>query len=115
VGRCGVGLGPAGFLGAFPGAFVLDVADGQPQQLDHRVVVGEMAPVLDDLPQLIVQRLAAVGGVDDLADLGRELQERDEPLPRVPPDPDRRRIPLPPDRALEDVQLAAAASTVAAV
>ena len=47
----------AGLFGAFSGAFVLDVADRQPQQLDHRVVVGEVAAVLDDLPQLVVQRL----------------------------------------------------------
>jgi hypothetical protein len=54
-------FGEPGFLGAFPGSFVLDVANGQPQQLDHRVVVGEVAAVLDDLPQLVVQRLDAVG------------------------------------------------------
>jgi hypothetical protein len=39
-----------------------------------------MAPILDDLPQLIVQRFDAVGGVDDLPHRRRELQERDEPL-----------------------------------
>jgi hypothetical protein len=41
--------------GAGPGALVLDVADSQPQQLDDGVVAGEVAAVLDDLPQLVVQ------------------------------------------------------------
>ena len=36
----------AGFFGAVAGAFVFDAADGQPQQFDHRVVVGEVAAVL---------------------------------------------------------------------
>src|SRR5690349_11788527 len=44
-------------LGPLPGAFVLDVADGQPQQLDRSVVVGEVAPILGDLPELVVQGL----------------------------------------------------------
>jgi hypothetical protein len=69
------------------GSFVLDVADRQPQQLDHGVVVREMPTVLDDLPQLIVQALDRVRGVDDLPDRPRERQERDEPLPRVLPRP----------------------------
>jgi hypothetical protein len=47
------------------GPLVLDGADGQPQQFDHRVVVGEVATVFDDLAELIVQRLDAVGGIDD--------------------------------------------------
>jgi len=38
------GLGLASFLGAFAGSLVLDVADRQPQQLDHRVVAGEVWP-----------------------------------------------------------------------
>jgi hypothetical protein len=46
-------------LRSLAGAFVLDVADGQPQQLDRRVVGGEVPPILDDLPELIVQRLDA--------------------------------------------------------
>ena len=51
VARCGAGLslGFAGLLGSGAGPLVLDVADRQPQQLDHGVVVGEMAAVLDDL------------------------------------------------------------------
>src|SRR3546814_15485178 len=41
------------------------------------------------LPELVVQRLAGVGGVDGAAQLGRERQERGEPLPRGVPGRDR--------------------------
>ena len=68
----------------------LDVADRQPQQLDDRVVVGEVTTVLDDLAELVVQRLDRVRGVDDLPEIGSELQERDEPFPRGHPGRDRR-------------------------
>ena len=85
-------FGLAFLFGSFPGAFVLDVADGQPEQFDHGVVVGEVSAVLDDLSQLVVQRLDRVGRVDDPAQLGREGQERDEPFPGVTPGRDRGRI-----------------------
>src|SRR3954452_10779238 len=49
-------------------------------EFDSGVVVREVAPVLDDLAELIVQRLHTVGGVDDPAQRRRELQKRDEPL-----------------------------------
>jgi hypothetical protein len=53
----GLALVPgAAFLGG-AGALVLDIADGQPQQLDDGVVAGEVAAVLDDLAELVVQRL----------------------------------------------------------
>ena len=61
----------SGFLGALSGSFVLDVADREPKKLDRGVVRGEVAAVLDDFSELVVQRLDRVGGVDDLADLGR--------------------------------------------
>src|SRR5699024_1691681 len=89
-------LGEAGFLGSFAGAFVLDVADRQPQQFGRGGVVGEVAAVLDDLAQLVVQRLDAVGGVDDLAQRWPERQERGEPVPRVLPGGDRGRVLLAP-------------------
>jgi hypothetical protein len=41
--------GKTGFMSAVAGPLVLDAADGQPEQFDHRVVVGEVAAVLDDL------------------------------------------------------------------
>ena len=44
-----------------------------------------MAAVLDDLAQLVVQRLDRVGRVDDLAQRGPERQERGEPVPGVLP------------------------------
>src|SRR3954464_11159354 len=72
----GLVLGQAGFLGAFPGAFVLDVAADQPQEFDHGVVVREVAPVLDDLAELIVQPLHTVGGVDDPAPWSGEVPRR---------------------------------------
>ena len=57
------------------------VADRQPQQLDHRLIGGEVAAVLGDLAQLVVQRLDAVGGVDDTPEHRREVQEGSESLP----------------------------------
>ena len=48
------------FLEPVSGSLVLDVADRQPEQLDDRIIGGEVATVLDDLPQLVVQRLAFV-------------------------------------------------------
>ena len=60
----GGGFAGAAGLAFFPfavaGAFVFDVADGQPQQLDDGVVTGEVAAVLDDLAELVVQRLEAL-------------------------------------------------------
>jgi hypothetical protein len=47
-----------GFAGA--GAFVFDVADDQPDQLDDRVVGREVAAVLDDSADLVVQRFDRV-------------------------------------------------------
>ena len=37
-----------------PCAFVLDVADREPQELDGCLVVGELAAVAADLPELFV-------------------------------------------------------------
>ena len=37
---------------AVAGSFVLDVADRQPEQLDHGVVAGEETAVLDDLEEM---------------------------------------------------------------
>jgi hypothetical protein len=47
-----VGAGDALLLRPGAGTFVLDVADGQPDQLDHGVIVQEVAAVLDDLAEL---------------------------------------------------------------
>jgi hypothetical protein len=77
---------------AFAGAFVLDVDDGEPQELDDGVVAGEVAAGFGDLAELVVQRLDRVGGVEQLADRGCEREERDEGVPGVFPDPDRLRV-----------------------
>ena len=104
-----LGLALLALLAAVPfpvaGSFVLDGADRQPQQLDCRVVAGEVAAVLGDLPELVVQRLDGVGGVNDAAQLGRERQERGEPLPRGAPGRDRVGVLLAPVRVRERVQL----------
>jgi hypothetical protein len=50
-----------GLVAAFPGLLaarlVLDVDDGQPQQLDHSVVTRLVAAGLGDLAELVIQRL----------------------------------------------------------
>jgi hypothetical protein len=48
------------FFGAGARAFALDVADRQPEQLDDGVVAREVAPVLDDLAELVVEGLDRV-------------------------------------------------------
>lgn len=67
-------------FGSLAGAFVFDVADGQPQEFDDGVVGGEVSAVLDDLAELVVQALDGVGGVDDPPDVGWEGEEGDEPV-----------------------------------
>ena len=73
----------AAFSGSVAGTLVLDVADRQPQQLDRGLIVGEMSPRLGDFTELVVQRLDRVRGVDHSAQVGRERQERREPVPRI--------------------------------
>jgi hypothetical protein len=53
-------LGRLACFGALPGAFVLDVADRQPQQLHHRLSWGN-GPGLNDLPQLIARHIGLPG------------------------------------------------------
>ena len=58
--RAGWSLRLAGVLPpgeAFAGPLVLDVDDGQPQQLDHGIVGREVAAGLRHLAELVVQRL----------------------------------------------------------
>ena len=47
----------------------------------HRLITGEVAAVLGDLAQLVVQRLDAVGRVYDAPEHRREVQEGSESLP----------------------------------
>src|SRR5215470_2828558 len=74
AGGVALGLGDALLFGAFAGAFVFDVADGQPEEFDGGGVVGEVSAVFGDLAELVVGRLDRVGGVDDLADFGWEAR-----------------------------------------
>jgi hypothetical protein len=65
------------------GPFFFNVADRQLQQFADSGIVGEVAAVLDDLAELVVQRLDRVGGVDDPSQLRRKRQERYESLPHT--------------------------------
>jgi hypothetical protein len=49
---------------ALAGPFVLDVDDGEPQELDDGVVAGEVTAGFGDLAELVVQALDRVGGVE---------------------------------------------------
>jgi len=95
---------PAGLLaagGPLAGSLVLDVDDGEPEQLDDGVVGREVAAGLGDLAELVVQRLDAVGGVEQPADARGEGEERGELLPGVLPDPAGLRVLPPPGRGGE--------------
>jgi hypothetical protein len=83
------GLPAAGL--ALPGPVVLDVDDGEPEQLDDGVVGREVAAGLGDLAEPVVQRVDGVGGVEQPADGGAEGEERGG-VPGVLPDPDGLRI-----------------------
>jgi hypothetical protein len=65
----------------------------QVEAFERRLLGGEMAAGLDRPPVPGVQRLDGVGGADDLADLQVVVQERDELVPGVVPQPDDRRVP----------------------
>jgi hypothetical protein len=43
----------ARFFGSVAGPLVFGGGDGQPHQFDHRLIVGDVATVLDDLAQLV--------------------------------------------------------------
>lgn len=57
----------------------------QVEQLGGRAIAGEVAPGPDSPPELRVQRLDRVCGVDDPADFVRERKERDDLAPGTPP------------------------------
>src|SRR5690606_40640456 len=95
---------PAAGAGAqVAAAAVADVACGQAEQLEGGGVGREVAASLGDLAQLEVDRLVEGGGVDDLADLGREPQERRELLSRRSPGLHHARVAVAP-LELEGVQ-----------
>lgn len=100
---------------AFSGAFVFDIADRKPQKLHCRLIIREMTTILDDLAELIVQRLDGVGGVDNFADGRRERQKRNEAFPGCLPGPNRSRVLLPQADAANSCRAISAASMVGAV
>lgn len=53
-----------------------DVLDDQVKQLGQRFVTVERPQILGQFPQAHVYRLDGLGGVDDLADLRRVIEER---------------------------------------
>ena len=87
-----------------PLPFRLDLAQSQEDQLDRRVIAREVLLVADGLAHLAVQTLDGVGGVEDLADLGREREEGDDLLPLAPPAGDDGRVLLAPGAFFEHVQ-----------
>ena len=87
-----------------------DIPDAEVEQLDRGVVAGEMAAVLDDLPQLEVNRLDGVSRVDDLPDGGVEFKERDELVPGPVPCGDQAGAFLPKSRRRFSSAVFAAAS-----
>lgn len=71
------------------GSFVFDVADREPEELDHGVVVGEVSAVIRDFAELKVQRLDRVGRADHSVGVGQQREEMVWAAPR------RSRTPLP--------------------
>ena len=63
-----------------------------------------MAPRSDGPPQLGIQRLDGVGGIDDPADAFREREERDDEVPVAAPALRDRRILLAPWAGSEGVE-----------
>src|SRR5512132_3805376 len=62
-----------------------DLSAAEVEQFDEGFVVGEVAARLGDLAELVVDALDHVRGVEHLADVGREREERDDLFPRGPP------------------------------
>ena len=75
-------MGSGAELAASGGA---DVADGEVKDFEDGVIGGEMSFRFRDFAELVVEALDGVRGVNDPADLGRELEERDELFPAVTP------------------------------
>lgn len=68
--------------------FPADVPQCQVEELEERVDGGEEVAVVADLAQRAVERFDGVGGVDDPADLRREVEEGGDLAPvRLPAAP----------------------------
>ncbi len=68
------------------------------QQLEERIVGREHSPCLSDLPQLPVEALYGIGGIDQAPHLIGVLKEGCQLIPVVPPAFNCCRILLPPFR-----------------
>lgn len=69
--------GSSGFLALFRPfgcAFILNIADHQPQGLNRGFVVGKLHAVAGGFPQLVVHRFDGIGRIDDLSGHGWKLQ-----------------------------------------
>lgn len=73
---------------AFSRAFILNIADHQPQRLNRGIIIGKLHAVTGSFTQLVIHRLNRVCRIDDLSGHRRELQKRHETLPRIRPDLD---------------------------
>ena len=89
---------PSGRAAGHVRAVGVRVADDQVEHLERTLLIREMPPSSRRLAEPGVRALDRVRGVDDLADLRREPEERGELLPRDAPEPNDRRIPLAPLR-----------------
>ena len=89
---------PSGRVAGHVRAVGVRVADDQVEHLERTELIREMPPSSRRLAEPGVRALDRVRGVDDLADLRREPEERGELLPRDAPEPNDRRIPLAPLR-----------------
>ena len=76
--------------------FFADIAQGQVEQLGGRIVVGEVAAVLDDFAQTHVDAFQGVGRIDGAANFQRIGHERRHLLPVPAPQRGNRGILLAP-------------------
>src|SRR4029453_4073281 len=71
--------------GIWRDSFTFRPPQRQPEQVDGGILGGELSTGLDDLAELTVDGLDRIRRVHDLADVRREREERDEPVPHPPP------------------------------
>src|SRR5512144_891080 len=70
--------------------------NGQVEHLEHRLIIGECASILEHPSQAVVQRLDRIGGVDELADLWGKVEEGGQACPVLAPTASDDRVVLSP-------------------
>ena len=84
------------FPGVDPAGRVLPVLPSfdrhEIQDLERSLLGREMTPPNSCFPETLIQTLNDIGAVGDFAELGRELEKRDEVIPGIAPRFDHRRI-----------------------